>query len=209
VVGTPATPSSANPAVLVPVKAFTQAKQRLRDVLDPERRRVLVESMAAGVLAAAGDLPCAVVCDDTDVRDWATAHDADTIWTPGLGLNGALMEAVRRMGRRGFTRIIVAHADLPLATDLGWLAAGDGVTLVPDRHRDGTNVVCVPAAAGFQFAYGAGSFAAHRREAARLELTTRIVNDDRLGWDVDVADDLQIPAELGPPAYLTDPVPCR
>ena len=69
--------------------------------------------------------------------------------------------------------MIVAHADLPLATDLAWLADTDGVTLVPDRHRDGTNVLCVPAGAGFAPAYGAGSFRAHRAEAARLGLVTR------------------------------------
>ena len=70
--------------------------------------------------------------------------------------------------------MIVAHADLPLAADLAWLADTDGVTLVPDRHRDGTNVLCVPAGAGFTPAYGAGSFRAHRAEAARLGLVTRL-----------------------------------
>ncbi len=98
--------------------------------------------------------------------------------------------------------MIVAHADLPLATDLTWLADTDGVTLVPDRHVDGTNVACVPATAEFSFAYGAGSFAAHRDEAGRLGLTVRLVPDPRLGWDVDVAADLAPPAELHPPPYL-------
>ena len=183
-------------AVLVPVKAFTRAKQRLADVLDATARRDLAVTMAETVLRAAGNLRVAVVCDDDEVRTWAEAQGAEAIWTPDLGLNGAVEAGIAHLARRGAERIIVAHADLPLARDLVWVADTDGVTLVPDRHRDGTNVLCVPADAGFRPAYGAGSFGAHRAEAARLGLVTRIVPDPALGWDVDVPADLDLPTEL-------------
>jgi 2-phospho-L-lactate/phosphoenolpyruvate guanylyltransferase len=195
-------------AVLVPVKAFAVAKQRLADVLDPPARVALATAMATTVLQAAAPLPAAVVCDDDEVRSWAEAQGVEAIWTPGLGLNGAVEAGVAHLARRGVARVVVTHADLPLATDLAWLADTDGVTLVPDRHGDGTNVACVPAAAGFSFAYGAGSFAAHRAETARLGLPLRLVRDRRLGWDVDVAPDLVPPADLDPPPYLAPAVPC-
>jgi 2-phospho-L-lactate guanylyltransferase len=198
----------ATSAVLVPLKSFRAAKQRLAGDLEPGARRLLAQAMAGTVLAAAGPLPTAVVCDDEEVRAWAESHGADAIWTPGLGLNGAVEAGVRHLGGRGVDRVVVAHADLPLASDLAWLADGTGVTLVPDRHRDGTNVVAVPTAAGFRFAYGAGSFAAHRAEAARLALRLRLVPDERLGWDVDVLADLDVPAALDPPAYLSEPATC-
>ena len=70
------------------------------------------------------------------------------------------------------------------------------MTLVPDRHDDGTNVACVPSGAGFRFHYGPGSFARHRAEARRLGLPWRVVRDPELTWDVDVPGD--IPAGLGP-----------
>jgi len=148
-----------------------------------------------------------VVCDDDEVRAWAEGLGAEAIWTPDLGLNGAVSAGIAHLARRGTERVIVAHADLPLATDLGWLADTEGATLVPDRHRDGTNVLCIPADAGFVPAYGAGSFGAHRREAARLGLVARLVPDAALGWDVDVPADLTVPADLDPPAYLAA-VPC-
>jgi 2-phospho-L-lactate guanylyltransferase len=195
-------------AVLVPVKAFAAAKQRLDGVLDPSARAALATAMATTVLEAAGPLRAAVVCDDLGVRRWAEAQGAEAIWTPGLGLDGAVMTGVAHLGERGVDRVIVAHADLPLATDLAWLADTDGVTLVPDRHGDGTNVACVPAGAGFGFTYGARSFDAHRAEATRLGLVLRLVPDVRLGWDVDVAADLAPPPELHPPAYLRLAVPC-
>lgn len=209
VVGTIPRSPSATAAVLLPIKAFALAKQRLAPLRDPPARRALAEAMAATVLAAAGPLRTAVVCDDDDVRGWAEAQGAEAIWTPGLGLNGAVEAGVAHLARRGVARVIVAHADLPLAEDLTWLADGDGVTLVPDRHGDGTNVACVPTGVGFTFAYGAASFAAHRREATRLGLVQRLVPDERLGWDVDVPADLEAPAHLLPPAYLSPPVPCR
>jgi 2-phospho-L-lactate guanylyltransferase len=195
-------------AVLVPVKAFATAKQRLADVLDPTARVALAKAMANTVLQAARPLRAAVVCDDDEVRAWADAQGAEAIWTPGLGLNGAVAAGVAHLAAQGVERVIVAHADLPLATELGWLADTDGVTLVPDRHQDGTNAACVPSGAGFQFAYGAGSFAAHRAEATRLELVLRLAPDRRLGWDVDVAADLTPPADLAPPPYLELAVPC-
>ena len=52
----------------------------------------------------------------------------------------------------------------------------------------------VPTDAGFVFAYGPGSFRRHAAEGRRLGLGVRVVREPRLGWDVDVPDDLAHPA---------------
>jgi 2-phospho-L-lactate guanylyltransferase len=184
-------------AVVVPVKAFTAAKLRLASALDPSERAALARRLADVVVAAAAPLPVVVVCDDDEVRDWARAARADVVWCPARGLNGAVADGVAALREQGFAQAIVAHADLPLATDLAWVADFPGVTVVPDRRRDGSNVVCVPTGAGFDFAYGAGSFARHRAEAARLGLPLRIVDDPALRWDVDVPGDLAWPDLAG------------
>jgi 2-phospho-L-lactate guanylyltransferase len=72
----------------------------------------------------------------------------------------------------------------------------DGIVLVPDRHEDGTNVVSIPAACGFEFAYGPGSFDRHRAEAERLGLPLTVLRPERLTWDVDVPADLDLPAHI-------------
>ncbi len=195
-----ATPSAT--AVLVPVKAFSAAKVRLAATLEPATRAELARAMATRVLRAAAPLPVAVVCDDEEVRAWAERQGAEAIWTPGLGLNGAVEAGVTHLARRGVGTAIVAHADLPLAAELAWLAVPGVVTLVPDRHGDGTNVAVVPTEVGFAFAYGASSFARHREEAARLGLTARLLPDERLGWDVDVAADLDLPDHLRLPGEI-------
>lgn len=183
--------------VLVPVKAFGEAKARLAPTLDAAGRDALARVMAARVLAAAAPLPVAVVCDDAEVAQWAQRHGAMVLPEPGRGLNGAVEAGVDRLGAAGASEVLVVHADLPFAHEVAQLGGFDGVTLVPDRRDDGTNVVCVPAGAGFRFHYGPGSFTRHRAEASRLGLACRVVRDPELTWDVDVPDD--IPAGLGPP----------
>ena len=178
-------------AVLVPVKAFADAKVRLAPALPAGERAALAHAMAEQVLAAARPLPSAVVCDDREVAGWARARGVLVVWEPGRGLNGAVEAGIEQLARLGVEQAIVAHADLPLATQLGLLARFSGVTLVPDRADGGTNVACVPTAAGFRFAYGPGSFARHRAEARRLDLPLRVVRDRTLSWDVDVPADLE------------------
>jgi 2-phospho-L-lactate guanylyltransferase len=193
--------------VVVPVKAFGEAKVRLAGVLDPAERARLARQMAEIVLAAAAPLPAVVVCDDDEVRDWATGAGARVVWCPGRGLNGAVADGVAALATYGVARAVVAHADLPLATRLDWVADFDGVTLVPDRRLDGTNVLAVPTGAGFGFSYGAGSFGRHRAEAARLGLAARLVRDPDLAWDVDLPVDLAWPGSEGPTAGSGDATP--
>ena len=183
-------------AVLVPVKAFADAKVRLAPALDPRARARLARAMAATVVAAAHELPVAVVCDDQAVADWATDLGCEVLWRPGLGLNGAVTDGVATLAAAGVDRVVVAHADLPHARDLRPAAGrpGDGIALVPDRREDGTNVIALPAGCGFAFAYGPGSFARHRAEAERLGLDVVVVRERTLSWDVDVPEDLEVPA---------------
>ncbi|MDH3708094.1 MAG: 2-phospho-L-lactate guanylyltransferase [Acidimicrobiia bacterium] len=187
----PADSSDLRAVVLVPLKAFDVAKERLAPVLDPAERARLARSMADIVVDAAVPLPVVIVTDDAEVASWADRRGARLIWRPARGLDDAVQHSVASLATEGIERVVVAHGDLPRAHHLAAVAEFDGATLVPDRHDDGTNVCCVPATAGFRFAYGPGSFARHRTEAARLDLPTRIMRDAALGWDVDRPEDLE------------------
>lgn len=166
--------------------------------------------MAATVIAAARWLPVWVVCGDHTVADFARKNGADVIWREPNGLNRAIADGTTALAARGVDRAIIAHADLPLATDLTFLDTDPGsdlVMLVPDRRDDGSNVLSIPLGRGFSFHYGPGSAAAHRAEAARCGLPIRIVNDERLCWDIDVPDDLaSLPHHLLPNNLLPDHV---
>ena len=179
-------------AVLVPVKSFTSAKARLAPALGAADRAELARSMATTVVEAARPLPVHVACDDPVVAAWAESCGASVVWTPALGLNGAVAEALGRVAAGGADHITVAHADLPLVTDLRWPSRFAGITLVPDRHRDGTNVISLPAGCGFRVAYGPGSFTRHVVEARTCGVPLRVVWRDDVAWDIDVPADLDV-----------------
>ena len=184
-------------AVLVPVKRFSAAKGRLAGVLDHDARARLAEWMASRVLAATSSLHTYVACDDDDVSAWAVAHGAKVLWGPGLGLNGAVDDGVDRIRADGFDHVIVSHADLPRPAAIPDVAVAGTITLVPDRRRDGTNVLAFPLAAHIAAAYGGGSFQRH------LDQAIRGATD---GYSVEVRRDRDLSLDLDTPHDLTHPL---
>jgi 2-phospho-L-lactate/phosphoenolpyruvate guanylyltransferase len=187
--------------VLLPVKAFGEAKARLAGVLDRAQRARLARWTAQRVVAAAGELPVYVACDDDEVADWAAARGATVLWHPGAGLNGAVNASIATLRQRGVEQAIVAHGDLPYPGGLPAVARPGVVTLVPDRHGDGTNVVSLPTASRFQLSYGPGSFRRHLDAAIAARLVVEVRRDPLLALDIDTAADLLHPlvVEVLPP----------
>ena len=186
------------PTVLIPVKGFRLAKGRLTDRLDEAERSELARSMASQVVKAAGSLPTKIVCDNDEVADWAHAVGAEVLWIDAGGLNPAITAAVAALeavphpceGTAVSGHVLIAHADLPHAETLDGLAEAGTVTIVPDRHLDGTNVMALPLGTGFEFHYGPGSFGAHCAEALRCGLDLRVRRVAALEFDIDTPDDL-------------------
>jgi 2-phospho-L-lactate guanylyltransferase len=98
------------------------------------------------------------------------------------------------IGGKGFEHLVIAHSDLPLADDLVHAAQPGTITLVPDRWRDGTNVLASPVEAPLAARYGAGSFRAHLAQALAAGTPVSVRRDPRLGLDVDTPGDLTHPA---------------
>jgi 2-phospho-L-lactate/phosphoenolpyruvate guanylyltransferase len=188
--------------VVVPIKSFGSAKQRLGSVLDNQQRADLARSMATHVLRQLSGLRVAVVTDDHEAQALAKAFGAEILGDTGGGLNSALTEALNALSDQGFTRATVVHADLPHATNLAdviqqaYLCADD-VLLIPDRHLDGTNVMSLPMPRRFELAYGAKSFGVHLARVRACDLRPIVLIDRGFGHDVDVPGDLGVPADLG------------
>lgn len=194
-------------AVLIPVKSFTDAKRRLGDVLDAPSRARLARELATVVVHAAAPLPAYVLCHDEAVADWARDVGAEPVLTPADGLDAAVSGGVDLMRERSVTRVVIAHADLPFARDLARFAdptdPDDRVVIVPDRHRNGTNLLALGTRHAFPFSYGPGSFGRHVATATAAGLELRVVEDPHLAWDVDNPDDLTPPPRLGPMPTVT------
>ncbi len=177
-------------AVLVPVKAFADAKGRLAPVLSEAQRVRLMQNLTARVIAAAHPYDVAVVCDDDEVAKWARDLGALVIWTPTRGLNGAVRDGVDALAELGYENVIIAHGDLVAPQGLSDLLSEAAVVIVPDVRQDGTNVLIVPTAVEFTFSYGPQSFAAHLREAKHRDLSVEVIAASPLQYDVDEPSDL-------------------
>ena len=165
------------------------AKGRLADTLTASQRSALAQSCAETVVRAALSLPTYVVCSDEGVASWATSLGAHVVDCQTPGLDIAVASGRVAAEADGADHIIVAHADLPLATSFDHIAREGKVSLVPD-HRDGTNVLSFPASSSFTTAYGPGSCDNHIRLAIDAGLEYEIIVDNALALDLDTADDL-------------------
>ena len=182
-------PQKPTTAVIVPIRSFEGALSRLAGMLGERRCHDLMRLMASRVVAAADGLPVHVATDDVEVTAWASDLGAEVAPVGRPGLSTAVSVTVDRLAAAGIERAVVAHADLALARSLR-PAVGAGLVIVPDRRRDGSNVLCVPTDCGFRFAYGPGSFRRHVAEAERLGLAVTVVDDDALASDMDYPEDL-------------------
>ena len=185
--------------MLIPLRSLRSGKARLSAVLDDADRATLIELMATSVVNAAQDLDVLIVHDSSEVEAWATERGALTLRPDQPGLNHAVQAGRTHLRTLGYDRVIIAHADLPHATDLRMMLTGHPITMVTDRVGDGTNVLCLPTGLDFEFAYGPGSFDHHRSTARALGIEPEIIDDSGLAWDVDHPDDLttDLTAKLG------------
>ncbi len=195
-------------AALIPIKGFHAAKARLAPVLSEPDRERLARWMATRVVEALRPLPTFIACDDDRVAEWADDLGAGVLWGPGLGLNGAIDVGVETLAGKGVEQVLIAHGDLPRPESLTQVTRTGTIVLVPDRRRDGTNVVARPTNVPLAAEYGGGSF--HRHLAAALEagVPVQVRSDPFLSIDVDTIDDCRHPlaaAVLRP--FLGDRMP--
>jgi len=179
-------------AAIVPVKAISRAKTRLR--LPEEERIACVEEMIRTTLRALAGAESVsrilVVTGDPAAAALAEGFGAKVVADPGAGLNGACRAGLAAVAGEA---ALLVHADfLRLsAADVDRLVADspeDRIGLLPCKDLDGTNAVILPAGAAFTPEYGPGSFARHRAQAGERGV---VLSNAALAQDIDSADDLR------------------
>ena len=190
-------------AVLIPLRSLRSGKARLAGAIEPDARNRLIELMARRVVEAAHDLDVLIVHDDPAVAIWAAEVGAKALRPETPGLNEAVRAGHAHLRDSGYERVIIAHADLPLASDLRVMCTGHEIAIAPDRTRTGTNVLAVPTTLDFPFEYGVGSFEKHVANARRLGIEPHIVEDPQLALDVDEPDDL-LETNIEPIQHVTE-----
>jgi 2-phospho-L-lactate guanylyltransferase len=187
-------------AAVLPVKSFPNAKQRLREAVQPDDRRALAAAMVSDVLATLGSAQLDVVVVVTAEPIAAAAArevGAEVVHDPAeAGQSAAADAGIAAAVARGAERVLLVPGDCPALTAsevdalLGAHAGGRRVVIVPDRHRTGTNALLLCPPDVIRPAFGPGSFARHAALGRAAGATVEVTELPSLGHDVDTPGDL-------------------
>jgi 2-phospho-L-lactate guanylyltransferase len=185
---------------ILPIKSFDEAKQRLREELDPTPRRSLVEAMFSDVLIALRRAKLVdqvlVVSADNVAQRIAGGYDAMVVQDEDLGHNQAAAQGAARALELGVDRVLMVPGDCPLISPieldelLGRPTPSPSVLVVPDRHGTGTNALVLSPPDALAPAFGPGSHERHRQHAASAGVHVETVAIPSLALDIDTPEDL-------------------
>lgn len=186
--------------VVVLIKDFEQAKQRLRPALEADRRHELARENAKRALEAArvGDRVLAV-CGSEAAAELARRGGAEVVLEAiPSGQNPAARLGIAHAAQRGASAVLILSSDLPLVgrrtvagmlRDAGRLGR-PAVVAAPATGRGGTNALylCPPDAIGLHF--GDDSLVRFEQEAASRGVRFERHESPHLALDLDEPDDL-------------------
>ena len=186
--------------VVVLIKDFDSAKQRLRPALGPKERRALAQRNAqlAVQAAAAGDRVLVVAGDD-EVAELAKAWGAEVLLEPSQeGQNVAAARGMARAVEGGADAVLLLSSDLPLVTvdsvrevlEAGSRIKGPVAVAVRAVGRGGTNALYLRPPGAITLHFGADSLAKFRDEAERRGVKFVVHDSEAMALDLDEPGDL-------------------
>lgn len=185
------------PWLILPFRSIAGGKRRLEPYLDQPTRQALSRSLLERALALAGRFPgldrTLLVSHCPEALDRARALGASTLADAGIGHTQAAALAHEALRSENRVPFVVLSCDVPLANeeDVRRLTAADEVVLATDRSGTGTNALGIPPGVDFCFHFGIGSRQLHEREAEKRGLRIRVLNSERLAFDIDTPSDYE------------------
>lgn len=189
-----------NTWVVVLVKDFDSAKQRLGPALDPAKRRALARRNATRAIRAATAVEHRLVVAGSDeAAALATSLGAEVLLEPRQeGQNVAAQRGIGRAVEGGADAVLLLSSDLPLVTrksvrdllDAAGRLTPPAAVAVPATGRGGTNALYMRPPGVISLHFGAGSLAAFRREAQSKRVRFVIHRSPAMALDLDEPADL-------------------
>ena len=186
--------------VVVLIKDFDSAKQRLRPAMGARSRRALARRNAQrAVEAASGGDHLLVVTGSDEVAEMATGWGAEVLVEPREeGQNGVARRGINRAVEKGAEAVLVLSSDLPLVTakavrdmlDAGGRHASPVVVAAPAIGRGGTNALYLRPAEAIGLHFGDDSLAKFRDDAESRGVRFVIHHSDAMALDLDEPSDL-------------------
>ncbi len=185
---------------ILPIKGFSEAKQRLADELSPGPRRALAEAMFSDVLIALRRADSVteilVVSGDHGAQRIAGGHGATVVEDDTVGHSEAALRGIAQAVESGAERVLLVPGDCPLLDpkEIDQLVARPfaqrSALIVPDRHGTGTNALLLTPPEALKPSFGPDSRSRHVANAQAEGCTPEVVEVSSLALDVDTPDDL-------------------
>ncbi|MDQ2923846.1 MAG: 2-phospho-L-lactate guanylyltransferase [Candidatus Dormibacteraeota bacterium] len=186
--------------VVVLIKDFGSAKQRLQPVLGPtERRALALRTAQLAVEAGAGGDRVLVVAGDEEVAALAGTWGADVLLEARQeGQNVAAARGIVRAVDGGADAVLVLSSDLPLVTihavreviDAGSRTAAPVAMAVRAVGRGGTNALYLRPPDAISLHFGSDSLVKFQHEAESRGVKFVIHDSVAMALDLDEPDDL-------------------
>lgn len=186
--------------VLLPVKPFADAKQRLVPVLDAPARAGLARAMCTDVLNALSRTRVAerviIFTAADEVVQLARPFGFDIVLERSVSGHSAAVNQMVSALLSSSARILSIAIDLPRLVpseiDFALDTASEPVTLIPSRDWTGTNGVIFISPAHIAMEYGEGSFRRHLSKATAAGHRADIMNLPGIAFDIDTPEDLDL-----------------
>jgi 2-phospho-L-lactate/phosphoenolpyruvate guanylyltransferase len=186
---------------ILPIKSFSQAKQRLRAELSDADRRALVDAMFSDVLVALRRVPAleqiVVVSGDRVAQRIAQGYGTTVVEDDERGHNWAAQQGIQAALEGGIERALLIPGDCPLMDPreieelLAHPAGERSALIIPDRHGTGTNALLLTPPDVLAPSFGPDSCRRHMADAEAAGVPAEVVEVPGLALDIDTPDDLE------------------
>jgi 2-phospho-L-lactate/phosphoenolpyruvate guanylyltransferase len=188
---------------IIPIKSLRCGKSRLSTVLTNQERENLNYNLLFRSIKCLKQVEAIdqilVISHDPAALSFSMKYGARTIQENRItNINNALKKATKAAIAFSASGIIIIPADLPLMTpeDIVDLISKSNSTMQiiisPDRKTYGTNALYISPPGILEYEFGEWSFKKHIEQAERKKIKVEIYNNERLGFDLDLPEDLNL-----------------
>jgi 2-phospho-L-lactate guanylyltransferase len=186
---------------LVPIKPFSSGKSRLAEYLTVDQRILLNRHLAENTIQICKSVKeieqVLIVSSGREMHRFAIKCGAEFVEEPLRGINAALDLAADYAQTQGADSLLVIHSDLPsiraceIENLIHLSMTQNGICIVPDHHRTGTNALLIRLPRSIPFLFGPGSFARHINAARDKDIPVNTLLFPSISFDLDTVEDLE------------------
>lgn len=189
--------------IVIPVKAFANAKSRLAGYLSPDERAGLAKGFCLDVFATIAKVrgldAVLVISNESSALELAKQNGWDTlIESQQLSEAASVDFACCHCEAIGIKALLRIPTDIPLLRSedveqiFAALPEAPSCVIVPSRDGTGTNTLLRSPPCAFPSFFGKDSLGRHREAARAAGVTVKIIRNPRIELDVDEPGDLDL-----------------